>query len=98
MVCTSFTNFKTMEKWDQMTKAANKPYYNLVCAGDYAFTYISLGCNYTYAEPVTKNNPKSIQVCSLTLQECLSRAEVQKSKKKEYGCLQGIISKHIMMQ
>lgn len=33
MICTSFTNFQTMEKWDQITKESNKPYYNLVCAG-----------------------------------------------------------------
>lgn len=43
VVCTSFTTFRIMEKWDQASKQANVPYYNIVPVGPYSFCYVSLG-------------------------------------------------------
>lgn len=48
IICTSFTDFKLIKKWDEITKKVNKPYYNLINAGLYGFAYISLGNAYTY--------------------------------------------------
>jgi len=57
-----------MQKWDCLTKNAGIPYYNIVSAGPYAFCYVSLGKNYTYTEPITKQNPKQVKIECLTLQ------------------------------
>ena len=48
IVCTSFSDFKTVSQWDKLTKSANKPYYNIFSAGPYSACYVSLGQNYIY--------------------------------------------------
>jgi hypothetical protein len=45
-------------KWDELTKKANKPYYNITSVGIYAFCYASLGDTYTFKDPLTKKRPK----------------------------------------
>jgi hypothetical protein len=58
IICTSFTDFGTILKWDELTKKTNKPYYNITSAGIYSFCYVSLGDTYTFKDPVTKKDAK----------------------------------------
>jgi hypothetical protein len=44
--------------WDELTKKANKPYYNIFSAGLSASCYVSLGDTYTYKELPTKKDAK----------------------------------------
>ena len=48
IIVTSTPDFQLMEQWDNLTKRLNIPYYNLVCSGLFAFSFISLGQSYTY--------------------------------------------------
>lgn len=62
--------FEVVNKWDQISKKANIPYYNQLGCGLYAFAYISLGSRYEYKEINKKNKQvsKIWEISSLTLE------------------------------
>lgn len=69
-------------KWDEVSKEANIPYYNLLGCGLFSFAYISLGTNYEFKE-INKKDKKVSKIwnmSSLDLRQCLTEPNLGKSK------------------
>lgn len=49
------TSFKEMALWDDVSKKTNIPLYILVSCGQFGFTYISLGNEYTFIRFIFRN-------------------------------------------
>ena len=82
IVATSSTDYNQIAKWDALTKRLNIPYYNLICCGLFAFSFISLGSEYTYKVIDKKTNiiSKIISIKSLTFEEVMRGKEAERNK------------------
>lgn len=71
-----------MSSWDDLSRRLNIPYYNLICCGLHAFSFISLGSAYVYKEINKKDNSvsKIWTIDSLTVQEALDWKNATKNK------------------
>lgn len=71
-----------MSSWDNLSRRLNIPYYNLICCGLHAFSFISLGSAYAYKEINKKDNSvsKIWTIDSLTVQEALDWKNATKNK------------------
>jgi hypothetical protein len=97
IMVTSEKRFDLINRWDEISKKTNIPYYNQLGCGLYAFAYISLGVKYEYKEINKKDKQvsKIWEISSLNLEQTLKKENLTKAKESVF--LSAVMSTYLII-